>query len=100
MKASNKTMTLRDKTRNIYHLTREEYEKMLNNSITATYKKASNNNNNKKSMLPGSNSCVTTKFQINENIRENLHLYQWKNTNTVVIWFVTIQDRLLHSFVI
>ena len=43
MKASNKTMTFADKTTNIYRLTREEYDKILNDSITATYKKASNN---------------------------------------------------------
>ena len=43
MKASNKTMTFADKTTNIYRLTREEYEKILNDSITTTYKKASNN---------------------------------------------------------
>ena len=43
MKASNKTMTFADKTTNIFRLTREEYEKILNDSITATYKKASNN---------------------------------------------------------
>ena len=43
MKASNKTMTFADKTTNIYRLTREEYEKKVNESITTTYKKASNN---------------------------------------------------------
>ena len=43
MKASNKIMTFADKTTNTYRLTREEYEKILNNSITATYKKANNN---------------------------------------------------------
>ena len=43
MKASNKTMTFADKTTSIYRLTREEHEKILNDSITATYKKASNN---------------------------------------------------------
>ena len=42
MKASNKIMTFADKTTNTYRLTREEYEKILNDSITATYKKASN----------------------------------------------------------
>ena len=36
-------MTFADKTRNIYRLTREEYKKILNDSITATYKKGSNN---------------------------------------------------------
>ena len=40
MKTSNKTMTFADKTTNVYRLTREEYEKILNDSITATYKKA------------------------------------------------------------
>ena len=43
VKASNKTMTFADKTTNVYRLTREEYEKILNDSLTATYKKASNN---------------------------------------------------------
>ena len=43
MKASNKTMTFEDKITNIYYLTRQEYKKILNDSITATYKKASNN---------------------------------------------------------
>ena len=43
MKASNKTITFAGKTTNIYCLTRKEYEKILNDSITATCKKASNN---------------------------------------------------------
>ena len=43
MKASNKTITFADKTTNVYPLTREEYDKILNDSITATCKKASNN---------------------------------------------------------
>ena len=42
-KASNKTMTFTNKTTNIYRLTREDYEKIVNDSITATYKNASNN---------------------------------------------------------
>ena len=36
-------MTFADKTTNMYHLTREEYEKLLNDSLTATCKKASSN---------------------------------------------------------
>ena len=36
-------MPFADKTANIYRLTREEYQKILNDSITATYKKANNN---------------------------------------------------------
>ena len=41
-KASNKTTTFADKTANIYRLTKEEYDQILNDSITATYKKVSN----------------------------------------------------------
>ena len=36
-------MTFADKTINIYRLMKERYDKILNASITATYKKASNN---------------------------------------------------------
>ena len=36
-------MTFADKTTNVYRLTREEYHKILNDSITARYKKARNN---------------------------------------------------------
>ena len=53
-------MTFTDKTTDIYHLTREQYEKILNDPTTATYKKASNHI--KKKMLLGSKSCITTKF--------------------------------------
>ena len=35
-------MAFADKTTNIYRLTREEYDKILTDSITATDKKASN----------------------------------------------------------
>ena len=68
MKASNKTTTFADKTTNIYHLTREEYEKIINNSITATYKKASNNVK-KKITVPGKqllhNNKVLKRMQTN-----------------------------------
>ena len=61
MKASNKTMAFTDRSRNIYHLTREEYEKIINNSITATYKKASTTSR-RKSLFLGTSSCITTNF--------------------------------------
>ena len=38
--------------------------------------------------------------RINKNIRENLQLNQWKNTSTVIDWFITIQEKHLHNFVI
>ena len=68
MKASNKSMKFADKTTNIYRLTRAEYEKILNDSITATYKKASNNI--KKISAAGkqvlSNNQVLKRMQTNE----------------------------------
>ena len=38
--------------------------------------------------------------RINKNTRENLQLNQWKNTSTAINWFITIQEKHLHSFVI
>ena len=39
IKSSTKTMTPADKTSNMYSLTKEEYNKLLDNAITKTYKK-------------------------------------------------------------
>ena len=39
MQNSNKTLTPADKTTNLYRLTKEEYEQLKSNAITATYKK-------------------------------------------------------------
>ena len=41
------TLTFTDKTSNPYKLKKEQYKKMLNHSITTTYKKASDNIHNK-----------------------------------------------------
>ena len=41
------TLTLVDKASNLYKLKKEQYKKMLNDSITTIYKKASNNIHNK-----------------------------------------------------
>ena len=38
--------------------------------------------------------------KINKYIRENLQVNQWKNTSTVIDWFIDIQEKHLHSFVI
>ena len=40
-------LTFADKTSNLYILKKEQYQKMLNNSITTTYKKANDNIHNK-----------------------------------------------------
>ena len=41
------TLTFADKTSNLYKLKKEKYQKMLNDSITTTYKKVSDNIHNK-----------------------------------------------------
>ena len=87
MKASNKTMTFADKTTNIYRLTREGHRKILNDSITATYKKASNNikkninaagkqllcNNKvlKRMQTNGENNCFISLKDHKENFQNN-----------------------------
>ena len=38
--------------------------------------------------------------KINKNIRENLQLNLWKDTSTAIGWFITIQDKHLHSLAI
>ena len=43
IKESNKTMTPTGKTSNIYRLTKEQYEKLIMNSMTSTNKKVNNN---------------------------------------------------------
>ena len=40
IKDSHKTMTFADMTSNMYRLTKEQYDKLIMNSITSTYKKA------------------------------------------------------------
>ena len=47
-------MTFADKTSNMYRLTKEEYDQLIMNSITSTYKKA-NNNINKQINMAGKN---------------------------------------------
>ena len=39
IKSSNKTLTPADKTSNMYKLTKDEYNHLLENAVTATYKK-------------------------------------------------------------
>ena len=43
IKSSDKRVTFADKTTNLYRLTKGEYDHMINNAMTLTYKKASNN---------------------------------------------------------
>ena len=82
-------MPFADKTANIYRLTREEYQKILNDSITATYKKA-NNNIKKKINADGKqvlrNSKVLKKMQniwVFENISRCLFYYIYLKVDEV-----------------
>ena len=43
IRTSEKTVTLVDKTNNMYRLSKDRYNILLNNSITSTYKKLNNN---------------------------------------------------------
>ena len=45
--STNTALTFPDKTSNLYKLKKEEYKKILNESITTTYKKTNNNIHNK-----------------------------------------------------
>ena len=51
IKSSDKRVTFADKTTNLYRLTKGEYDHMINNAMTLTYKKASNNIKKNRSML-------------------------------------------------
>ena len=90
MKASNKTRTSADKTTNIYHLTREEYEKILNDSITATYKKASSNVKKKtnaagKQVLGNNKVLKRTQINVEDNCFISLkdHKKNFQNNPTI-----------------
>ena len=54
IRTSGKTLTFADKTNNMYRLSKDQYNMLLNNSITSTYKK-SNNNIKKKINISGRN---------------------------------------------
>ena len=43
VRTSDKTMTFTDKTKNMYNLSTDQYNTLLNNSITSTYKKSNSN---------------------------------------------------------
>ena len=74
IKDSHKTMTFADKTSNMYRLTKEQYDKLIMNSITSTYKKA-NSNIKKQINKAGKNLMrdkeVIKRMETNENHPKN-----------------------------
>ena len=140
-------MTFPDKTSNMYRLSKDQYNMLLNNSITPTCKK-SNNNIKKKINISGRNilkdkevlqrmkingksNCLITlkdhkenfknnpsmqvintatnelgrlsKFIIqamNKELRHKLDLNQWENTEDVIDWFKSINEKHICKCVI
>ena len=80
IKESNKTMTFADKTSNMYRLTKEQYDQLIMNSITSTYKKANSN----------------IKKQINmtgKNLMMDKEVIKRMETNKEGNGFITIKDQ-------
>ena len=80
IKKSNKTMTFADKTSNMYRLTKEDYDQLIMNSITSTYKKANN----------------SIKKQINmtgKNLMRDKEVIKRMETNEEGNRFITIKDH-------
>ena len=80
VRASNKTMTFADKTSNVYRLSKDEYDKLINNSITSTYKKA-NSNISKQVNKAG------------KNILKNKEVIKRMEINTEANCFITLKDH-------
>ena len=147
IRISEKTLTFADKTINMCRLSKGQYNMLLNNSITSTYKK-SNNNIKKKINISGrnilkdkevlqrmdingeSNCFITLKdrkenFQnnpsvrlinpvknelgrlskfilqaMNKELRRKFNLNQWKNTEDVIDWLKSINEKPLCKFVV
>ena len=73
-------MTFADKTSNMYRLSRDQYNMLLNNSITSTYKK-SNNNIKKKINISG------------RNILKDKEVLQRMDINGEGNCFITLKDH-------
>ena len=143
IKNTKTTLTFADKTSNIYKVPKEEYEKLLNNAITTSYKKVSkktqdqiNNQGNNilknKKMIkrmfanskqnyfirlkdhkpnsqnnpivrllyPAKNELGKTILdEINVNLRNLLHLNQWKSTQEAIHWFKGIDNKQSYKFI-
>ena len=141
IKKTKTILTFADKTSNIYKVPKEQYEKLLNNAITTSYKEVSKKTqdqiknqeknilNNKevikRMFVNGKQNCfITLKHKpnfhnnpkvrllnpaknepgrisktildkINVNLRNSLHLNQWKNTQEVIDWFKGIDNKLI-----
>ena len=68
IKSSNKTLTPADKTSNTHKLTKDEYNPLLDNTVTATYKKATKgieDNINKEGIKYAKRADIFDRMKIN-----------------------------------
>ena len=68
VQTSNKTLTPADKTSNMYRLNKNDYENLLRNAITTTYKKANKNTGtkiNKEGIKFAKHADILDKIEIN-----------------------------------
>ena len=80
IKDSHRIMTFSDKTSNMYRLTKEQYDQLIMNSITSTYRKANSN----------------IKKQINKarkNLMRDKEVIKQMETNEEGNSFITIKDH-------
>ena len=80
IRTSDKTLTFADKTNNMYRLSKDQYNMLLNNSITSIYKK-SNNNIKKKINISG------------RNILKEKEVLQRMDINGESNCFITLKDH-------
>ena len=80
IRTSEKTMTFADKTKNMYRLSKDQYNILLNNSITSTDKKSNNN--------------IKKKININgRNILKDKEVLQSMDINNESNCFITLKDH-------
>ena len=80
IRTSGKTLIFADKTNNMYRLSKDQYNMLLNNSITSIYKK-SNNNIKKKINISG------------RNILKDKEVLQRMDINGKSNCFITLKDH-------
>ena len=80
IRTSDKTMTFPDKTNNMYRLRKDQYNTLLNNFITSTYKR-SNSNIKKKINISG------------RNILKDKEVIQCMDINSEGNCFITLKDH-------
>ena len=79
IRTSDRTMTFADKTNNMHRLSKDQYNTLLNNSITSTYKK--------------SNSNIKKKINSGRNILKDKEVLQCMDINDESNCFIMLKDH-------